>query len=175
MVVGFENCIGKGFVCIAIIVDNDIVFQHRKFITHELEIGVDLVQVAMSANEQVFVALDNITTLLKHRSQHVEGTVQKILVVIPRKLKETENDSGSRVILGMLEEIPVFVSLFNLLLILVRDHCSDFVVPEVFFQHHILILTVFLHFSQDVRSKYFVEFVFCTLIANHHLLTLLLS
>lgn len=40
MVIRFENGISKGFVSVSIVFDDDVVLQHSKFISHELQVGI---------------------------------------------------------------------------------------------------------------------------------------
>ncbi len=51
MVVGFEDGISEGFVGVAVIADDNIVFEHSEFISHKLQVEVDLVEVTLSANK----------------------------------------------------------------------------------------------------------------------------
>lgn len=61
---------------------DDVVVEHCKFVSHKLEIHVDLVEVAFATNQDVLIAFDDITSLLKHGSKHVERAVEHVFVLV---------------------------------------------------------------------------------------------
>jgi len=75
MVIGLEDVISKGFVGISVVLYDSVVFEHSKLVSHELEVRVDFVEVSSSAIKQIFVALNEVMTLLEHGSEHIECAV----------------------------------------------------------------------------------------------------
>ena len=77
-------------------------------------------------------------------------------------------EGGEIFTLGHFEEISVFVGFITGFDGLEGDHGLDFIVPEGFFHHHVLVLAVLFDLtSQDVDSKDLVELNFCELIFGY--------
>lgn len=75
MVVGFEDSVGEGFVGIAVVIYDDVVFKHCKFVSHKLQIGIHFAQIAFTTYQQILIALNDVAPLLIHSSQHVQRTI----------------------------------------------------------------------------------------------------
>lgn len=74
----------------------------------------------------------------------------------------------------MLEEVSIFVRLFCLL-VDQWNHGANFIVPDVFLKHEILILADFLYLSQDVSAENLVELCSGMLVTSDNVVPFLLG
>lgn len=70
MVVGLPYRVGEGLVDVAIKLRDRVVLKDVEFVAHEFECHINLIQVALAANQHLLVVLNQVHTLAEHSPQH---------------------------------------------------------------------------------------------------------
>ena len=179
VIIGLEDGVCIGFAGDPIPLVNGVVLEHGEFVPHEFEVDIDFPEVTFATDVQILVGWYDIAALLEHGPEHSQSAVEERFILEAWQFEEAENylvEGGEILAFGHFEEVSVFVGFVTGFDGLKRDHGLNFVVPEGFLHHHILVLAVFFDLaSQDIDSKDFVELNFSELIFGNQYFLLLLG